>query len=194
MSKNILIINGHPDPSPERFCHALAEAYSTGAKNAGHNVTRLDIASIDFPWLRTAHDFKEGPVPPSIKVAQDAIKTAHHIVIIYPLWLGTMPALLKAFLEQCIRPGFAFSKSAEKWPSKLLKGRSARIVVTMGMPRFIYRWYYLAHSLRSLERNILKFSGISPVRETILGMIEAVDDDKRKSWLGEMRDLGARGE
>ena len=97
MSKNILIINGHPDPSPERFCHALAEAYSTGAKNAGHNVTRLDIASIDFPWLRTAHDFKEGPVPPSIKVAQDAIKTAHHIVIIYPLWLGTMPALLKAF-------------------------------------------------------------------------------------------------
>lgn len=193
MSKIIALINGHPDPAPERFCHALADAYDEGARNAGHMVTRINIASIDFPLLRNAREFKDGPVAPPIAQAQEAIKAAHHIVIIYPLWLGTMPALLKGFLEQCIRPGFAFTESADKWPSKLLKGRSARIVVTMGMPRFIYRWYYFSHSLRSLERNILKFSGISPVRETILGMVEAVDDKKRKSWLADMKALGNQG-
>ena len=193
MSKRIVIINGHPDPSPERFCHALACAYYDGAKSAGHEVIRIDLANIEFPLLRTAQEFKEGPVPSSIAAAQDAIKAAQHIVIIYPLWLGTMPALLKAFFEQCFRPDFAFSFEAAKWPVKYLKGHSARIVITMGMPRFIYRWYYFADSLRSLERNILKFSGISPVRETIFGMIEAVDDKKRKSWLTDMKTLGAQG-
>ena len=40
-----------------------------------------------------------------------------------------------------------------------MSGKSARIVVTMGMPGFWYRWYFRAHSLRSLQRNILKFVG-----------------------------------
>ena len=71
--------------------------------------------------------------------------------------------LLKAFLEQALRPGFAFDESS-RMPRKLLKGRSARIVVTMGMPAFVYRWYFGAHGLRSLERNILGFCGIRPIR------------------------------
>jgi putative NADPH-quinone reductase len=75
----------------------------------------------------------------------------------------------------------------------LLKGRSARIVITMGMPAFIYRWYFGAHSLKSLERNVLKFCGVGPVRETLIGMVEAGDDAKRRAWLTRMRALGQSG-
>ena len=59
-----------------------------------------------------------------------------HLVIFYPLWLGSMPALLEGFLEQALRPGFAIGKveSGTSW-KKLLTGTSARIVVAMGMPR-----------------------------------------------------------
>jgi putative NADPH-quinone reductase len=39
---------------------------------------------------------------------------------------------------------------------KFLSYKSARIIVTLGMPTLRYRWYFRAHSLRSLKRNILR--------------------------------------
>ncbi len=106
-----------------------------------------------------------------------------------------MFSLVKGFLEQTFRPGFATSKveKGRTW-QRLLKGKSARIVVTMGMPAFFYRWFFRAHSLKSLERNILWFSGISPIRETLIGMVETGDDAGRKKWLAKMRDLGGKGQ
>jgi putative NADPH-quinone reductase len=73
---------------------------------------------------------------------------------------------------------------------KLLIGKSARIVVTMGMPALVYRWYFGAHSLKSLERNILGLCGIGPIKESLIGMIEAKDPTKRQRWLARMSDLG----
>ncbi len=81
--------------------------------------------------------------------------------------------MLKGFLEQVARPGFAFEREAGSatYSRKGLKGRSTRLVVTMGMPALIYRWYFCAHSAKSLERNVLGFVGIAPVQETLIGMV-----------------------
>ena len=194
-AKRIVIIQGHPDPDRNRFCRALARAYADGARSAGHRIETLDIAEIDFPMLRTQADFEAGHVTESIMHAQQIIEWAEHLVIVYPLWLGTMPAYLKAFLEQVFRPGFAAVKSANGRPwKKKLSGRSARVIVTMGMPAFVYRFYYLAHSLKSLERNILGFCGIAPVKDTLIGMVDAIDDDKRRQWLVRVERLGASGQ
>jgi putative NADPH-quinone reductase len=105
-----------------------------------------------------------------------------------------MPALLKAFLEQVFRPGLGIAKpEAGKMWKKLLSGKPARIVVTMGMPGFVYRWYLGAHSLKSLERNILGFCGIGPIKESLIGIIEAGDSAHREKWLAKMRKLGRDG-
>jgi putative NADPH-quinone reductase len=194
MAVKIVIIDGHPDPAPERFGHALAQAYADGASEAGHEVRRVEVAALDFPLLRSKDAFEDGVLPESLRAAQDAIAWAGHLVIVYPLWLGTMPALLKGFLEQVFRPGFAVGKAHEGDRSGgLLKGRSARIVVTMGMPALIYRWYFGAHSLKSLERNILRFSGIGPIRETLIGMVEGGDGSRRNKALAKLRSLGREG-
>jgi putative NADPH-quinone reductase len=74
----------------------------------------------------------------------------------------------------------------------LLKGRSARIVVTMGMPALAYRWFFFAHAMRALNRNVLGFVGISPIRTSLFGMVENASEKKRQSWLGQMRTLGGR--
>lgn len=103
-----------------------------------------------------------------------------------------MPALLKAFLEQVIRPGVAFEYRKEGFPRRLLTGRSARVVVTMGMPALLYRWYFRAHGVRGFERSVLRFAGLKPVRETLLGMVEGVRDTRRQAWLDQMRDYGRR--
>ncbi|MGR9114538.1 MAG: NAD(P)H-dependent oxidoreductase [Gammaproteobacteria bacterium] len=194
MTQKIAIVVGHPDPGGNRFCHALAQTYSEGAEAAGHQVKSIDIAQIDFPVLRSKEDFDRGTVPEAIQPAQEIIRWADHLVFFYPLWLGTMPAYFKAFMEQTFRPGFAAGKSGAGKPwSKLLIGKSARVVITMGMPAFVYRWFYQAHSLKSLERNILGFCGIGPIKETLIGMVDALEDHERRKWLLKMRQLGEAG-
>lgn len=193
--KRILLLQGHPDASQRHLGHTLLDAYAEGAQRGGHQLRRLDVASLDFPLLRSKADWDSGAVPPGLKAAQDDIRWAEHIVIGFPLWLGGMPALLKGFLEQVARPGFALSRPPKgDMPEKLLKGRSARIVVTMGMPALVYRWYFRAHSLKALERNILGFVGIAPIHETLVGMVEGLDDAERQRWVSRMTRLGERAE
>lgn len=184
----VLIIVGHPAPDPRRFCRVLADAYAEGAGSAGHGVRRIDLAEFDVPL-----PFEEGPFPASLIEAREAVLWAEHIVFVFPLWLGTMPALLKAFLEQAMRPGTAFKYPAgkEKFVKTLLNGRSARLIVTMGMPAFVYRLWYLGHGVAGMRRNILNFVGIKPVRETLFGMVEGVGDSKRARWIAKVRRLGA---
>ena len=195
MPRRIVVIQGHPDSSERHLCHALADAYADGAQRGGHEVRHVEVAELDFPLLRNAKAWQGTGVIPDVQEAQNAVAWADHLVILYPLWLGTMPAILKAFLEQLFRPGFAFSReeSSGAIGRKLLTGKSARIIVTMGMPAFFYRWYFRAHSLKSLERNILKFVGIRPVRTTLFGLVEGVSAARREKWLNEVRALGNRG-
>jgi putative NADPH-quinone reductase len=195
MSKRILVIQAHPDASRPHFCHALAESYAKAARSAGHEVRIVDVASLSFPLLRSQAEWTKGDVPAGLASVQDDIRWAQHLVFFYPLWLGSMPALLKGFLEQVARPGFAIGRYGEKaMPRKLLAGRSARIVVTMGMPAPVFRWFFFAHSLKALKRNILGFVGISPVRDTLVGSIEGMSPAARGQWLQRMGRLGAAGE
>jgi putative NADPH-quinone reductase len=60
----------------------------------------------------------------------------------------------------------------------------------MGMPAAVYRYYFRAHSIKALERNILGFVGIAPIDETLIGMVEGMDDAARAQWLDKLRELG----
>jgi putative NADPH-quinone reductase len=193
MTERILIIDGHPDPADGRLVHALATAYREGAESGRHEVLSLRVADLEFPLLRTQSDYEHGEPVDAIRHCQAQFDWATHIVILYPLWLGSMPALLKGLLEQLLRPGFAFSTRQQgRWPVKLQAGKSARIVVTMGMPGWIYRWYFRAHSLRSLQRNILHFVGLRRVRATVIGNVANLSSSERQGWIQQMRKFGQR--
>lgn len=193
--KNIVIILGHPSGEKTSFCTALAKAYEKGARQAGHSVSFIDIGQINIPYLKNRGNYADPGLSAELAVAQNKLKAATHWVIIYPLWLGFMPAKLKAFLEWVLAPGFAYDFESKKNPlsQKLLKGKSARIVVTMGMPGWFYRCFYGAHSLKAFERNILKFCGVTPVRKTLHGFVETVPDHTRRKWLEQMEEFGKRG-
>lgn len=194
MTKHIVIIQGHPDGKSRHFCHALADEYAKGCEDGGHEVRRIEVAGLDFPILRTKQEFENGNPPHSIAQVQDSIQWGDHLVIIYPLWHGTMPALLKAFLEQVLRPGFAFEyDEAGGFPKKRLRGKSARIIVTMGMPAFAYRWFFFAHGVKALERSILGFCGIRPIKVSLIGLVEGMSETHRMEWLDEVRGLGELG-
>jgi putative NADPH-quinone reductase len=190
-NRRILIIQGHPDVTEEHLGHALAHAYGGAATAAGHQVRIATPAQLDFPLLRSQKEWEHGPLPQALQKAQDDIAWAQHLLLFFPLWMGDMPAMLKGFLEQVARPGFAFRREAgSPFGQKGLTGRSARVVVTMGMPALVYRFYFRAHSVKSLERNILGFVGISPIHETLIGQVDALDDAGRAKWLAAMARLG----
>jgi putative NADPH-quinone reductase len=193
MSKRILIIQGHPDASQPHLCHALAASYIVGAQSAGHSVRHVDVAELDFPLLRSQKDFETGTVPPSLKPIQADLLWAEHLVLFFPLWAGDMPALLKGFFEQLMRPSFS-GEHTSFFDKKVLSGRTARVVVTMGMPAIIYRWYFRAHSVKSLERNLLGIVGIAPVHETLIGLTGGMKAADAAKWLAKLKRLGERAE
>lgn len=192
MARRIAVIQGHPDSSKLHLLHAMADAYAAGARAADHEVRRIEVGNLEFPLLRTQEEFENGAPPIALVQAQDDMRWAEHWLFLFPLWHGTMPALFKGFLEHVFRPGFAMEYRKDGFPKKLLSGRSARIVVTMGMPVLMYRWYFGAYGLRGFERSMLSFAGIRPIRESLYGLTFA-DDRKRARWIEEMRSLGARG-
>jgi putative NADPH-quinone reductase len=193
MTKRVAIIQGHPDPAGHHLLHALADAYAEGAIAARHEVRRIEVAKLEFPLLRTQVDFEAGVLPPTLVQPRDDIRWAQHWVFLFPLWHGTMPALLKGFLEHIFRPGFALEYKKGGFPKRLLAGRSARLVVTMGMPVLLYRWYFGAYGLRSFERSMLSFAGIKPIGESLYGLTFA-DEKKRARCIEDMRRRGKRGD
>ena len=185
-TRRILIVNGHPDIGARHLLLQLIDAYAEGAQAAGHQIRRVDVGALDFPMLRSAADWERGALPEGLKAAQDDIAWCQ-------LWLGDMPAVLKGFLEQVARPGFAFHRDEQNpFGKKALGGRSARIVVTMGMPALLYRWYFRAHSVKSLERNILGFVGIAPVHETLVGLVDRLGEPGVAQWCAKLRKLGTQ--
>ncbi len=189
--RRILLIEGHPDATSHHLNRVLADAYAEGAKAGGHELRRVAVGALDFPLLKSADEWNHGNLPPTLQASQDAIAWAQHVVLFFPLWLGDMPAVLKGFLEQVARPGFAVGPEGPKpFGHKPLSGRSARVVVTMGMPALAYRWYFRAHSLKALERNILGFIGFAPIHETLVGSVEQLGQAGVARWLAKLRKLG----
>jgi putative NADPH-quinone reductase len=83
MPRRVTIIQGHPDPAGNRLCHAFADAYAIGALAAGHQVTRMEVARLDFPILRTQQDFEHSDLPETLVEARNTIVLAQHLVIVF---------------------------------------------------------------------------------------------------------------
>lgn len=179
------------NPMRGSYSEALGKAYLRGAESGGHEAKLHLLAGMNFdPILREGYR-REQPLEPDLAAARETLLAADHIVLIFPLWCGDMPALMKGFIERSLQPDLLkIQKSGNSADWKIFTGKSARVIMTMGMPGWFYRWYFGAHALKLLRRNILQFIGIKPVRSTIYGMIEAVGDDKRRQWLREVEALG----
>lgn len=188
MAKIAIIVG---NPLPDSYSEALGKAYQRGAESGGHQVQLFMLGRMNFDAILREGYRREQPLEPDLVAARAAFVACEHVVFIFPLWCGDMPALLKGFIERVLQPDLlTVQKSGGKASWKMFKGKSARVIMTMGMPGFFYRWYFGAHALKLLRRNILQFVGIKPVRSTIYGMIEAVSDDTRKQWLREVEALG----
>ena len=169
--KNILIILGHPNE--KSLNKEIADTYFINSKNSGFNVKRIYLYDKKFdPILHKGYN-GEQKLETDLKSSQKEIKWADHIVFIYPIWWGTMPSLLKGFVDRVFLPGFAFQyKNNSMIPKRFLKNKTSRIITTSGMPGFLF--WFTNQDRKLIKRFFLNFVGIKPVRCTNFGSAEDI--------------------
>ncbi|MFK7811747.1 MAG: NAD(P)H-dependent oxidoreductase [Maribacter sp.] len=185
----ILVINGHPDK--ESYNNALAASYMKGAKESGAEVQEINISELSFnPNLEFGYR-KRTDLEPDLLKAQESIKWADHIVWIYPVWWGSVPALMKGFLDRVLLPGFAFKKrEGSVWWDKYLTGKTSRIISTMDQPTWFYRWINGRPSHIAMKKLTMNFIGIKKVRITSIGPLRLSKEKFRQKWLTKIEKLG----
>jgi NAD(P)H dehydrogenase (quinone) len=189
MKKKILIINGHPDK--ESYCTQLAEKYKKGAESSGADCILVNLIDLKFnPNLQFGYR-QRTVLEPDLLIIQQDILDSDHLVFVYPTWWGTYPALLKGFIDRVFLPKFAFKPRENSlfW-SKLLKGKSARLIVTMDTPKWYYSLFYKSPGHNSLKKNTLNFCGVKPVKITTISPVKNSKETQRLKWMDKIEILG----
>lgn len=188
---NVLIILGHP--REDSLSYALGEAYAEGARQEGACVRRLPLAQMHFNPDVEAVSPRDQTFEEDIRQSRQLIQWADHLVFVYPTWWGTVPALLKGFLDRVLTSGFAFNEiEGGTGYEGLLKGKSARLITTMDTPRWVYRWLYWKPGHNAMRKATLQFCGIRPVRVSAFGPVKESDSAERQEWIDEVRRAGRR--
>lgn len=179
MSKKILVLLGHPDS--ESLCRSFCDKYAEGAKISGHEVKRVNLGDLRFdPILHKGYKVIQA-LEPDLKQLQEDIKWCEHLVIVYPSWWSTMPALLKGMFDRMWLPGFAynFNKNGMGW-KRLLKGRTATVFVTSDSPPLVARMLF-GDNTNEIQDGILWFSGFH-VKMKKVGPMKKISPEGVAKW------------
>ncbi|MDX1302773.1 NAD(P)H-dependent oxidoreductase [Photobacterium sp.] len=188
--KRILVLNGNP--KEQSLCRALAESYAQGARDAGCHLDVIHLSDYKFdPVLKSGYESKQS-LEDSLQNIKEKIQQSDHVVIVYPVWWGSVPAGLKGMLDRIFLPGFAFKyEKGDLLPQRLLKGRTARIIVTMDTPIWYYKLIYGAPATKMMKKTVLEFCGFNPVKVTEFGAVLNSSESQRQKWLAKVNKQGA---
>ena len=187
MSKNILVINANP--KTKSLCKGLSEAYAESAAK------RNDVKVIHLHEINFEMNLKEGydeilPIEEDLKLFQQQLKWAQHIVIVSPVWWGSMPAKFKGLIDRTFLSGFAFKYEQGKTiPKKLLAGRTSELIITMDTPPFWYRWVQGNVIYHQLKKTILSFSGINNIATQYYGPVISAKEEQIEKWFRQIKKL-----
>ena len=192
MSCKILLIDGHPDA--ESFCAALAAEYVAGAQERGREVKRVTLRELKFdPLLHYGYRQPQELEPDLIKV-QALIKECTHLVLVTPVWWGSLPGLLKGFIDRTFVRDFSHRfDPKKKLPEKLLRGRSVTTIYTQSSPWWYTKFIIGENFWRTLRRSIFDFVGFAPVQRFYFDKVKGSSPERRQEMLARCRELGRRG-
>jgi len=191
MGKKIVIISGHPDKESYNF--ALADAYKQGALQAGAEVREIIIRDLEFnPNLEFGYR-KRTELEPDLIKSQETLKWADHIVWVYPVWWGSVPAMMKGFLDRVLLPGFAFKKrEGSVWWDKYFTGKTSRLICTLDQPTWFYRLINGSPSHKAMKKLTMNFIGVNSVKITSIGPLRLSKEQFRKKWIKKVEMIGRK--
>lgn len=120
----------------------LADSIAHMLAERGHAVDRLDLYAHGFSPALTPEErggyYAEPLTQPEIAALQERLAAAECLVLVFPTWWFSLPAMLKGWFDRVWTPGFAFAHGTPIRPL-LTNLKSVLIVTTLGSPWWIDR-------------------------------------------------------
>ncbi len=159
MTKKILIVHAHPEPtSITRQLVALSVETLT---TEGHEVIQSDLYAMqwkavfdadDFPdradpdrlsfIMESGHAYASGRQTADVTAEQAKLLAADAVILQFPLWWYSVPAILKGWIERVFAFGFAYGyrngTNEFRFGDGILKGKRALVNVMTGGPEADY--------------------------------------------------------
>ena len=168
---NVLIIIANP--KVDSFSFAMANKYKELATTKGYKVETIDLYRSKYqqPFFRyenangLKHTFE-------MEYFQNKILEADELVFVFPYWWGSMPAILKNFIDWNFSRGFAFEYVNSR-PKGLLTNKNVKIYTTTGAPSFYYKITGANNRLKKMfQKQIVEFCGMKLKSFNIYGGVD----------------------
>ncbi|WP_299423118.1 NAD(P)H-dependent oxidoreductase [uncultured Shimia sp.] len=192
--KRIFILNGHP--AAESLTGSVAESYAQAARKAGHQVRMTNLHDLQFdPDYGFGGYVNQKPLEPELEQVLQDIEWSEHVVVATPMWWGGLPAKLKGLFDRALLPGRTFdTRNTTKLglPAPLLTGRTGRVLLFSDTPGWFFRLMYRNAMIVQIQRQILEFVGIKPVKVT---QFNGTSDPKQGAvdkWIKQAAEIGAQ--
>ncbi|MDY6804256.1 MAG: NAD(P)H-dependent oxidoreductase [Cyanobacteriota bacterium] len=205
---NVLIVYAHPEP--KSFCAALKNLAVSALTEAGHNVQVSDLHTMNFQAVATKEDFLEldnqdffkyqveqkiayenEKLAPDIVAEQEKLLWADFVILNFPLWWFSVPAIMKGWVDRVFTTGFAYG-GGKMYDRGGLKGKKAMLSLTTGGPATMYSSTGLngdiGQILFPINHGILYFVGMQVLPPFIAWAPARVGDEGRQKYLQEYKE------
>jgi NAD(P)H dehydrogenase (quinone) len=130
-----LVVVAHP--VADSFTMALVRAYAASLEGLGHSQRTYDLYRMGFNPVMAAQELAPisaaHPASADVAQAQDDIRAAAVLTVVYPLWWLSMPAMMKGFVDRIFARGFAY-ESRNGMVRGLLSGKKSVLITLSGAP------------------------------------------------------------
>jgi len=188
--KVVLVFN---HPYEGSFCNAILNAVKSGLAEGNHEIDLIHLDQDNFNPVMTAADLKgfrdKQPVDPKVIEYSNRIKSADHLVFIFPIWWELMPAMTKGFIDKVIFPGVAYDYTNKNntrmkplWEN--LKG--VTLITTMNSPQWLYLLLFGNAIKKAMIAGTFWKIGFKNRKWISFNQVKMVSVDKRKKWLSQL--------
>ena len=168
-------------PAEQSFNGAVAQTYCETVRSLGHEAVLRDLYRLGFDPLLKANErpAAEGQVQAADVAAEiEAIRDADIFVLIYPIWFGTPPAMMKGYVERVLGAGFSHRAVHAGQAHPFLSGKHLLSITSSGN---MIQWLDLQGawmSLRHVFDNYIAgaFSMASAEHVHLQSIIEDMDE------------------
>lgn len=200
---NTLIVFNHPYGGS--FCGAILAAVERGLKTGGHKCRVINLDQDDFDPVMRSKDLlafvgagRAGKdaldaIDDQVREYKEHLEWAEHLVMIFPIWWMTTPAMTKGFIDKVIFPAIAYDMKDGRLVSRLSL-RKVTVITTMNTPADVYRDVFGNPLEGSLIKGTFRQIGIENIEWTSLNEVKQVSNEQRETWLEDIERRFARPE